>query len=118
MKNTLIGGAVPEDADADLLSLLHLQGQPHAHRLRDTATYYSISAEIVRLKISDVHRTPAPVVVARIFAEKFRHHQADVRAFSDEVPVSAMMIDEKIIGTHCQTDPRRYCLLPRRKVHR
>ena len=118
MEDAFVGSAIAKDANADLLAFLHLQRQPYPNRLWNAPADNAICAEVVGLKISDVHRAAAAVVVAGVFAQEFRHHQVDIRALGDEMSVPAMMINQIVLGTNCQANPCRHRLLPGRKVHR
>src|SRR3990172_13314602 len=108
MEDAFIGCSVTEDANTNLFTFLQLQGKSHTDCLRNTPAYNSIRAQIIGLKISDVHRTTASVVVTGVLAKEFRHHQIDVSALGNEMSVTAMMIDQVIIGMYRQADAGRH----------
>src|SRR5512133_740726 len=112
MEDSFIGGAIAEYTYTDLFAFLHFERQPHPDRLRNSTTHNSVRAEIVGLKISDMHRTTTTMVVAGVLTKEFSHHQIDVSALGNEMSMPAMMIDQIVIRTDRHADAGRHGFLP------
>ena len=90
MEGALVVGGVAEEADADLVAALHLDGLGNAGRERKRSADQCVAAHETVLHVEDVHGAAAPLADAGLLAKQLRHDRARVRAGLDGVHVIAI----------------------------
>ena len=115
-ERALVGGAVAEHADRDLVEPLVVGRQRHAGGQRQVAADDPVAAHEAVLEVEHVHRAAAAVRDALLAAEQLGHHAVGIRAAGERVAVRAVGRDQVVLVAHrpAGADDRR--LLADRQV--
>ena len=99
-ERALVGGAVAEDADRDLVAAEVVGGEPHAGGERQVAADDPVAAHEAPLEVEHVHRAAAAVRHAVLAPEQLRHHAVGIGAARERVPVRAVGRDQVVVVAH------------------
>ena len=97
MEGALVGGAVAEEADADLIGPSELYRQARTAGDALSSSDDAVGAEDALVPVGDVHRAALALAVAGVSAEELRHHEVEVAALGDDVAVAAVGAGDVVI---------------------
>ena len=96
-EGALVGRAVAEHAQGDLVGALVVAGERHPGGQRQVAADDAVAAHEAVLEVEHVHRPAAPVRDAVLAAEQLGHHAVGVRAARERVAVGAVGGDQVVL---------------------
>ncbi len=99
-ERALVGGAVAEHAQRDLLGPAVVGGQRHARGEREVAADDPVAAHEAVLEVEHVHRAAAAVRHAGLAAEQLGHDLVAIRAARQRVAVRAIGRDQVVLVAH------------------
>ena len=97
MEGALVGGAVAEEADADLIGASDLDGQTRAAGDALAGADDAVRAQDTQVPVRNVHGAALAFAVAGVAAEELRHHQLHVAALGDDVAVATVGTRDVVI---------------------
>src|SRR5436309_2359043 len=109
--DALVGAAVAEEGDDDVVGPPELGGEPRAGADREPGRDDPVTAQDVQVERGDVHRASQAAAVAVLPAHELRHHAVHARALGDAVAVAAMGADDVVALAEVRAGARRHRLL-------
>src|SRR3569832_662255 len=97
VEGALVVRGVAEEADRDLVGLLHLDGLGHADRERERAADQRVAAHEMMFDVEDVHGAAAALARSRLFSVELGHHLFGIGAALDGVDVVAVTGDHVVM---------------------
>ena len=97
VEHAVVRGAVAEEAQDDLPSLLVFEPQSRACGDGDASADDTVCSQVVLLQVGDMHgAAPAPAI-AGLLAKELGHHPAGVVPFGDGVTMTPVRADDVIL---------------------
>ena len=97
VEGALIGRAVAEERDRELVRAELLCGERGAGRDRDPPADDAVCAEVALGRVGDVHRPAPSTAVPRLSSQELGEHLPEVRSFRDAVTVSAVRACDPVV---------------------
>src|SRR2546428_1785839 len=99
MKSPLVRGAVPKEADADVVGLLVPEAEAQTRRHRESAADDSICPVHSLLHVHHMHRTAFAPAQPRLGTTEFCKHCDEIAALRDAMTVAAVSSDDCVISS-------------------
>ena len=84
MERALVGGAVTEEADTNLIGSADLGGKACADGDVMTCTDDAVGTEDALRSVSNVHGAALALAVTGVAAKELRHHQTQIAVLGDD----------------------------------
>src|SRR3569623_1942759 len=97
VEGALVVRGVAEEADRDLVGLLHLDGLGHADRERERTADQRVAAHEMMFDVEDVHGAAAAFARSRLFSVELGHHLFGIGAAFDGMHVVAITGDHIVV---------------------
>ena len=97
MEAALVAGAVPEEAEGDLIRAAHPGGEPRAGGERQAGAHDPRLAHDAHRVVGEVHRAALALADAGPLAHELRHQRRKRGALADRVAVRAMRAEDEVV---------------------